>query len=207
MIGMMKTILGIKQDMTQIFDEESKAALPCTVIKVSNCVVAGLKTVEKDGYNAVVLGLGRKHNYTKSEQGKFSKLGYVPAHTREYRVDSLEGLEVGQKVDPSVMDLGLAVEVKGVSKGKGFQGVVKRHHFSGGPRTHGQSDRVRAPGSIGMRTTPGRVFKGKRMAGRMGGDMTLMNSKVLKADNENGLLVIKGSVPGGRNSILLISAK
>lgn len=193
--------------MTQIFDEESKKAVVCTVVKSVDCIVAGLKTKEVDGYNAVVFGLGRKHNTTKPEQGKFSTLGYVPMYLKEVRLDSLEGYEVGQKVSPSILESGNSIEVLGTSKGKGFQGVVKRWHFHGGARTHGQSDRMRAPGSIGARTTPGRVWKGKKMSGRMGNDTIIVKSKIVNTDDKNGYVVVKGSIPGARNSILLINSK
>jgi large subunit ribosomal protein L3 len=203
----MKTILGTKQEMTQVFDEESKNVIPCTIIKSADCIIADLKTIEKDGYNAVVLGIGRKNNKTKSEIGKFSKLGYVPNLLKEVRVDSVEGYEVGSKVLPSSLELGDEIVIQGVSKGKGFQGVVKRWHFKGGPKTHGQSDRQRAPGSIGQRSTPGRVYAGKKMPGRMGNDTVTLNSVVIRTDDKEGLISLKGSVPGGRNSIILIRTK
>ena len=199
---MKKAILGIKQDMTQVYDEESKKVIPCTILVAVDCVIAGVKTEEKDGYTAVVLGLGRKNKSTKSEAGKFSALGYTPRYVKEVRVDSLEGYEIGQKVDYSDIEVGTKVTAQGVTKGKGFQGVVKRYGFAGGPKTHGQSDRWRAPGSIGTMT--GNVVKGKKMPGRMGGDTHTANTEIVKVDVENGLVVVKGSVSGARNGLLLV---
>lgn len=199
---MKKAILGIKQDMTQIYDEESKAVIPCTILVASDCVVAGVKTKEKDGYTAVVLGLGRKNKATKSEVGKFSVLGYTPRYVKEVRVDSTEGYEIGQKIDYSDIEIGTKVTAQGITKGKGFQGVVKRYGFAGGPKTHGQSDRWRALGSIGTMT--GNVYKGRKMPGRMGNDTLTVNTEVVKVDTKNGLVVVKGSVPGARNGLLLV---
>lgn len=202
----MKAILGIKQDMTQIFDDESKKVVVCTAIKTASCVIAGFKT-ENDGYNSIVLGFGRKKNPTKPEIGKFQALGYVPMYLKEIRVDSIDGYKIRQPIKPSDFEQGSDIEIRGISKGKGFQGVVKRWHFHGGPKTHGQSDRQRAPGSIGMRTTPGRVFKGKKMPGRMGGDTVKINSTIVGNNDNDGYILVKGSVPGARTSILLISSK
>lgn len=204
---MLNAILGTKQDMTQLFDKEEKKILPCTIIKTSDCIVAGLKTLEKDGYSAVVLGLGRKRKPTKPEEMKYKELGYVPRFLKEVRVESLDDLTIGRKVLPDTIKGGEKVKITGVSKGKGFQGVVKRWGFKGGPKTHGQSDRWRAPGSIGAGTTPGRVWKGKKMPGRMGGQTISLNSEVVKADLENKLIAVKGAVPGGRHSLLLIIRK
>lgn len=204
---MLGVIIAEKQEMTQLFDSESKKAVPCTVLKVAKLVVVGLKTEEKDGYKAVVLGYGKKRNSTKPEQGIFKALGYVPAVVKEIRVGEMPEVSVGDEITVSDYELGENVRIQGVGKGKGFQGVVKRYHFKGGPVTHGQSDRTRAPGSIGMRSTPGRVFKGKRMPGRMGNETVSLESKIVKVDSENRLMVVKGAVPGGRNSVLVITKK
>ncbi len=159
----MKTIIGLKKNMSQIFKEDGNV-VPVTFVDVADIVVAHKKTVEKDGYSATVIGLGKKKNPSKAEVGKFKELGFVPMYAVEVELD--EELNIGDKVNVSMFETIKKVNVTGITKGKGFQGVVKRWGFKGGPRTHGQSDRQRHPGSIGMRTTPGRVFKGKKMAGR-----------------------------------------
>lgn len=204
---MVNVILGTKQEMTQLFDDEKKEVLPCTIIKAADCVLAGVKTEEKDGYTALVLGLGRKTKPTQPEKGKFKELGYVPRYLKEIRVNSLDGFKIGQTILPDSIKAGEKIKITGISKGKGFQGVVKRWGFAGGPKTHGQSDRWRAPGSIAAGTTPGRVWKGKKMPGRMGNQKVSLNSEIIKVDLENKLIVIKGAVPGGRHSILLITKK
>jgi len=202
---MIKGFLAKKQYMTQLFDEETREVIPCTILDLDGCVVAGFKTEEKDGYTAVMLGIGKKRKPTKPEIGKFKSLGYVPSKIREFRVNSTEGYEIGKKLDLSDLESGTAIKVRGISKGKGFAGVVKRWNFAGGPKTHGQSDRHRAPGSIGAGTTPGRVLKGKKMAGRMGNEKVMMKSKIVLVDMENGYIVVKGSVPGARNSLQIVT--
>jgi len=196
--------IGIKKEMTQVYDEEG-IDYPVTLLDVSGTVVAGMKTMEKDGYNAVILGTGTK-KANKAETTKFKELKFVPKNAIEFRVDKLpEGLAVGTVVELEV-EPKQKVNIVGTTKGKGFAGVVKRWGFKGGPKTHGQSDRHRAPGSIGSGTTPGRVYKGKKMGGRMGGErQTTENLKVVKLDKENGLLFVKGAVPGGKNAFVLIS--
>lgn len=202
----MKAILGIKKEMTQTFDEEGRV-VSCTVIDVKNVVVVGKKSVEKGGYDAVVLGKGKKKNTNKPEAGIYKKLGYTPSSVKEFRGDFLKELSEGDKVGADMFTVGEKVVISGISKGKGFQGVVRRWGFHGGPKTHGQSDKHRSPGSIGSGTTPGRVWKGKRMAGRQGNDkVTVKNLKVLKVIPEQGLICVKGSLPGGRNSLLLIKS-
>lgn len=204
---MVNAILGTKQDMTQLFDEEKKEVLPCSIIKTSDCIIAGVRTLEKDGYSAVILGLGRKNKPTRPEKMKYKELGYVPGFLKEVRVKSTDGIEIGKTVLPDTIGPGEKIKITGISKGKGFQGVVKRWGFAGGPKTHGQSDRWRAPGSIGAGTTPGRVWKGKKMPGRMGNESVSLNSEVIKVDSKNGILAVKGSIPGGRHSLLLITKK
>jgi large subunit ribosomal protein L3 len=205
----MKGILGKKVGMTQVFDERGEV-IPVTVIEAGPCFVAQIKTVERDGYTAVQLGFEEiKPARLTQPQLKHLQKSDLPAlrHLREIQVseEELTGLKDGQRVLVDVFAAGEFVDVTGTSKGRGFAGVVKRHGFSGGPKTHGQSDRTRTPGSIGACTTPGRVFKGKRMPGRMGGDrVTVQGLKVVLVDPERNLLLIRGAVPGAKNSLLLI---
>lgn len=201
----MKTIIGLKKNMSQIFKEDGNV-VPVTFVDVADIVVAHKKTVEKDGYSSTVIGLGKKKNPSKAEVGKFKELGYVPMYAVEVELD--EELNIGDKVNVSMFEQIKKVNVTGITKGKGFQGVVKRWGFKGGPRTHGQSDRMRHPGSIGMRTTPGRVFKGKKMGGRMGGDTkTVKNLRVVEIDQEHGLIALKGAVPGNKDSLVIIESQ
>ena len=205
----MKGILGKKVGMTQVFSERGEV-IPVTVIEAGPCFVAQIKTVERDGYTAVQLGFeeAKPNRLTQPELRHLQKSNLPPLrHLRELRVsvDELTDLEEGQEVTVDIFEKGEMVDVTGTSKGRGFAGVVKRHGFSGGPKTHGQSDRHRAPGSIGACTTPGRVFKGMRMAGRMGGErVTAQSLEVVLVDPERNLLAVKGSVPGAKNGLLLI---
>lgn len=201
-------IIGHKKEMTQIFSEDGKV-VPVTIVDVNNVYIAGIKTAEKDGYKCVVLGKDKKKNFTKAEAGKFKELGFVPKYVKENRLENDVTSEdkIGDEVKASIFELNQKVDVTGISKGKGFQGVVKRWGFAGGPKTHGQSDRHRAPGSIGSGTTPGRVYKGKKMGGRMGGDQkTVQNLKIALIDDENGLIAIKGAIPGNKGSLVIIKA-
>jgi len=207
----MKSIVGKKVGMTQIFDEQGEV-IPVTVIEAGPCFVAQIKTVERDGYTAVQLGFEdtKPKHLTKPQLQHLQKSNLSALrHLREFRMnpDDIARLELeeGQKVTVDVFAAGEHVDVIGTTKGKGFAGVVKRYGFSGGPKTHGQSDRLRAPGSIGACTTPGRVFKGKRMPGRMGGDrVTAQALKVVLVDPERNLLVVQGAVPGAKNGLLMI---
>ena len=200
---MTEGIIGKKLGMTQVFREDGKAEA-VTAIEAGPCTVAQVKTVAKEGYNAAQLGFGDAKRLKSSRRGRAQESAQFK-YLREFRVDDIEAIEAGQKVDVSLFKAGDLVDVTGVSKGKGFAGTVKRHHFAGGPKTHGQSDRHRAPGSIGATTTPGRVFKGMRMAGHMGSKrVTVCNLEVYKADPARNLLLIKGAVPGMRNGLLLI---
>jgi len=191
-----------------MFDETGNI-IPCTVIEAGPCFVAQIKTKERDGYNAVQLGFEvRKDRLVrKPARGHFAKAKVKPLRLlREFRGNDTPELQPGQeiKVD-KVFAKGDLVSVVGTSKGRGFQGVVKRHHFGGGFRTHGQSDRERAPGSIGSSSFPSRVFKGMRMAGRMGGDrVTVRNLKVVGVIADSNLLLVEGSVPGAINGYLEI---
>jgi large subunit ribosomal protein L3 len=203
----MKGLLGKKLGMTQIFDDRGEV-IPVTVIEAGPCYITQKKTLENDGYTAVQLGFEevKPVRVNKPEQGHLAK-NHLPSlrYLREFRVDDHSDLSEGQKLDASVFEVGDLVDVIGVSKGKGFAGVVKRHGFSGGPRTHGQSDRLRAPGAIGAGSTPGRIIKGLRMAGRMGNDrVTVQNLEIALVDPERNLLAVKGAVPGARDGLLVI---
>lgn len=204
----MTGLLGKKLGMTSIFDETGQV-IPCTVIEAGPCFVTQIKTKERDGYEAVQIGFEQKREktVTKPLAGHFAKANAKPARiVREFRGNGTAELQPGQeiKVD-TVFAKGDTVSVIGTSKGRGFQGVVKRHHFGGGFRTHGQSDRERAPGSVGSSSYPSRVFKGQRMAGRMGGDrVTVRNLKVVGIIPDSNLLLVKGSVPGAINGYVEI---
>ncbi len=204
----MTGLLGKKIGMTSIFDETGQV-IPCTVIEAGPCFVTQIKTKERDGYEAVQLGFEEKKErlLNKPLKGHFAKAKATPTRLlREFRGNVLPEVQPGQeiKVD-KVFAKGDVVSVIGTSKGRGFQGVVKRHHFGGGFRTHGQSDRERAPGSIGSSSSPSRVFKGLRMAGRMGGEqVTVHNLKVVGVIPDSNLLLLKGSVPGAVNGYLEI---
>ena len=191
----MKAILGIKKGMTRIF--EGDKAVPVTVVDVNGCKIA---KVDKD---EIVLGLGSKKKATKAELGKYKDLGFLPMHKWVIKGELPEGLKVGSDVVAETFNKGDIVTVSGISKGKGFAGVVKRHGFKGGPRTHGQSDRLRAPGSIGAGTDPGRVWKGTRMAGRMGSDTVKIKNKRV-VDIKDTYLLISGPLPGSNGDLVKI---
>lgn len=204
----MSGILGKKIGMTSLFDDNGQA-VPCTVIEAGPCYVTHVKTKERDGYDAVQLGFdeGKERLTNKPLRGHFARAGVkVMRLLREFRNFNGTDLKPGAEVRVDLFHQGDVVSVTGKSKGRGFQGVVKRHHFGGvGMTTHGQSDRVRAPGSIGSSSFPSRVFKGMRMAGRMGHDrVTVKNLRVIKVVPESNLLIVKGSVPGAINSYLEI---
>lgn len=194
---MINAILGKKLEMSQKFREDGQC-LPINRIQAGPCIVAGIKTQEKDGYKAIVLSFGKKGNKK-------------PPFLREIRIDDNQkegndSLKIGDLVNLSdIFKVGDLVDVTGISKGKGFAGVVKRWSFAGGPATHGQSDRERAPGSIGSTTTPGRVLKGKKMAGRLGGErVTVENLEVVGLEPEKNILEVRGAVPGNRGGLLII---
>lgn len=190
----MKIVLGIKKGMTRVFKGEK--SVPVTVVDIADCVVA-----YKDA-KGIEIGLGKQKRSNSALKGKYSTLGYVPAF-REYFIGDWSDLNVGDAVKPEDFASGLKVSVKGVSKGKGFAGVIKRWGFSGGPKTHGQSDKWRSPGSIGAGTTPGRVQKGLKMSGRMGGDqVTLRNREVV--DVVDNYLLISGPIPGSAGKLVTI---
>jgi large subunit ribosomal protein L3 len=166
--------------------------------------VTQVKTKERDGYEAVQLGFGTKKRLNEPEKGHLKNLGNL-RYLREFKADSLDGIEVGQRIGVELFQPGDRVDVTGISKGRGFAGGVKRHGFHGGPKTHGQSDRHRAPGSIGSGTTPGRVLKGQKMAGHMGDERTTTrNLEVIEANPARGILIIKGPVPGAKDGLVRI---
>ena len=196
-------IIGKKLGMTQVYGDDGKVHA-ITAIAAGPCTVTQVKTTESDGYTAAQVGYGEK-GQPKSSKKKRAKEKVKYSYLREFRVDNIGDMEAGQKIDVSLFKTGDLVNVTGISKGKGFAGTVKRHHFAGGPKTHGQSDRHRAPGSIGAGSTPGRVFKGMRMPGHMGNKQsTVVNLEVFQADPERNVLLLKGAVPGAKNTLLLI---
>jgi large subunit ribosomal protein L3 len=193
--------------MTQVFNERGEA-VPVTVIEAGPCYVTQVKTSERDGYRAVQLGFEevKPRRLSGGEQGHLARSG-LPAlrYLREFSLREDEDAEEGQRILVDVFEVGDRVDVVGTSKGRGFAGVVKRYGFGGGPKTHGQSDRLRAPGSIGATSTPGRVWKGKRMPGRMGGErVSAQNLCVELVDSERNLLAVRGSVPGANGRLVMV---
>lgn len=203
----MSAILGRKVGITSIFNERGEF-VPCTVIEAGPCPVTQVKTKDSDGYDAVQIGFGdiAERKVNRPQAGHFAKAGTAATrHLKEFR--QLAGkVQLGDTITVDTFAIGDKIKVSSTSKGKGFQGVVRRHHFSGvGMTSHGQSDRVRAPGSIGGSSYPSRVFPGQRMAGRMGGDrITVRNLTVLRVMPEQNLLLVKGSIPGAPNAIVEI---
>ncbi|WP_185873574.1 50S ribosomal protein L3 [Blattabacterium cuenoti] len=210
----MKTIglIGKNVGMTNI-SLDNGMNVSCTIINVNTCYIIQIKTIKNDGYSSIQIGSGEKNikNFNKSLLGHFKKSGVSPKKKLlEIKGDFDENsYKIGQLINVSIFNVGDTVNVTGISKGKGFQGVVKRHKFSGvGERSHGQHNRLRSAGSIGAGSTPSKVFKGKKMAGRMGNNkVTIKNLKILKIDIDRNLLIIKGSVPGNKNSFLMIKKK
>ncbi len=203
---MVPTILGRKLGMTQVWTEDDRL-IPVTVIEAGPCVVSQIKTVKKDGYGAAQIAFGdiKESKVNKPMKGHFDKAGVDPKrHLAEIRLDEGDKIKLGQMLTVEMFEAGQDVHVTGVSKGKGFQGVMKRHNFSGGPGGHG-SHFHRAPGSIGMCATPARVLRGSRMAGHMGSEtVTVRNLEIMKVDSEQNLLIVKGAVPGGKGALLTV---
>jgi large subunit ribosomal protein L3 len=198
---MLQGFLGTKIGMTQIFREDGKV-VPVTVIQAGPCVVTQVKTMETDGYEAVQLGFGDVKRRNKPQAGhlKNSKLS---RYLREVTTDDTNEFTVGQSIGVDIFEAGEKVDVIGTSKGRGFAGVMKRWNFGGGPQTHGQSDRSRAPGSIGGGTTPGKVYKGMKMGGHMGNRrITVKGLEIIEIDTERNLLMVKGGIPGAPNSLV-----
>ncbi len=200
-------IIGKKIGMTQLF-EDSGEAVAVTVIQAGPSVITQIKSADKDGYSAIQLGLivdeTKKCRLNSPQKGHLRGIERV-SHLREFRTYDTESVKRGDKVDVSALKRGDTVTITGISKGKGFAGVVKRHGFAGGPKSHGQTDRHRAPGSIGATTYPGRVFKGKRMAGHMGNaKVKARNLEVVQTNPERNLLLVKGAVPGANGGLLIV---
>jgi large subunit ribosomal protein L3 len=205
---MMKAILGQKLGMTQIFDDEARA-IPVTVVKAGPVHVVQIKTMENDGYNAIQISYGemKQSQANKPISGHYAKAGVAPSrHLVEVKVDDPSDYEVGQEIKvEELFEVGTKADVAGVSKGKGFAGVMKRHNFKGQSASHGVHKTHRAPGAIGACATPARVFKGMKMAGRMGGEkVTTLNLEVAAVDVERGLLLLNGAVPGPKGSVVLV---
>ena len=204
----MKGIIGKKVGMTQIFDDIGNV-IPVTVIEAGPCYVTQVRTAERDGYTAVQLGFGQ----TKPQRLTRGQLGHLqrnnlPAlrYLREFRIRNGDvDVEEGQEINADIFTVGDRVDVIGKSKGRGFAGTVKRHHFRGGPKTHGQSDRLRAPGSAGAGSTPGRVPKGRRSPGHMGSErVTIENLEVVVVDSDKNLIAVRGSIPGAQGGIVIL---
>ena len=202
-----KGLLGKKLGMTQVWDANNKL-VPVTVVEITPNVVTQLRTQELDGYTAVQIAYGQidPRKVTKPLTGHFDKAGVTPRrHLTELRTDDISGYTLGQELTVDIFEPGKKVDVMGVSKGKGFAGVMKRHNFKGVSSSHGSHRNHRKPGSIGASSTPSRVFKGMRMAGRMGGDrVTVLNLIVHSVDLEKGILLVKGAVPGARGRIVFV---
>jgi len=203
----MKALLGTKIGMTQIISE-SGVAIPVTLIQAGPLTVTQVKSVESDGYNAVQVAYGEGKNLSKAVAGHVKSAKVSPKHIREFRVDTLpEGMKVGDTIDVTEFALGDIVDATGTSKGKGFAGTVKRHNFNTSKKTHGGNGNVRKPGSIGS-MYPQKVFKGKRMAGRMGADrVTVKNLEVAYVDAASNLIGLKGAVPGPKKGLIVIGGK
>ena len=211
----MKGLLGIKLGMSQVFDEAG-VVTPVTIIQAGPCYVTQVKTEETDGYTAVQVGFQetKERRLTRGQLGHLGRLSKgkrkdesIPPvrHLREFRTKKAADYEVGQELTVEQFEMGDRVDVVGKTKGRGFTGVVKRYGFGGGPKTHGQSDRQRAPGSIGATSGTGHVFKGKKMAGRSGNERhTSQNLQVVRIDSDNNLIAVKGSVPGAKGSLVVI---
>ena len=204
---MQKGIIGKKIGMTQIFDETGKV-IPVTVLEAGPCVVSQKKTVENDGYAAIQVGFGdlKAHRVNKPMKGHFAKGNVAPKRTlREFRLENTDNYNVGDLIKADIFAVGEKVDVTGTSKGKGYAGAMKRHGFAGQGAGHGNQAAHRRVGGIGAAATPGRIFKGKRMAGRMGNDrVTTQNLKIQKVDADANLLLIKGAVPGARGGLLVV---
>jgi large subunit ribosomal protein L3 len=204
----MSGLIGKKLGMTRIFDDKGND-VQVSVIQTGPCFVTEIRTKDRHGYDALQLGFEEKRDKSvrQPERGHFKKSGVKPMrYLREFRTFDVSQFKLGQEIKADIFQVGEEVKVSGISKGKGFQGVVKRHHFGGGPVTHGESDRTRAPGSVGGSSYPSRVFKGLRMAGQMGNArVTVRNLKVVRVDAENNIVMVRGAVPGARNGMVMIS--
>jgi large subunit ribosomal protein L3 len=208
---MIQALLGRKLGMTRLFDENG-VVTASTLIEAGPCFITHLRTPESDGYTAVQLGFGSKPRPTKPQKGQLKRANLPDRQgleaMREVPADTVDDLELGARIDASMFAQGEIVDVIGTSKGKGFAGVMKRHNFRGGPKTHGQSDRWRHPGSIGSGTTPGRTFKNMRMAGHLGdARVTVKNLRILSVDPERNLVALRGAIPGPKGGLVMIRKK
>ncbi|MGI9145921.1 MAG: 50S ribosomal protein L3 [Chloroflexota bacterium] len=208
---MIQALLGRKLGMTRLFDENG-VVTASTLVEAGPCFVTQLRSQAVDGYTAVQLGFGDTRRQTKPQKGHLKKAGLPErqglSQLREVPADSLDDLELGARVDASIFEQGEIVDVIGSSKGKGFAGVMKRHNFRGGPKTHGQSDRWRHSGSVGSGTTPGRTFKGMRMGGHLGdARITVKNLRILSVDPERNLVALRGAIPGPKGGLIMIRKK
>ncbi len=200
---MIRGMLGKKIGMTQVFSENG-TVIAVTAIEAGPCTIAQVKTRIKDGYDAVQLGFGEAKRHNSPQKGHLRAVGMLK-YLREFAADDASTHQIGEKVDAGIFKAGDFVDVTGISKGKGFAGVVKRHGFRGGPKTHGQSDRHRAPGSVGSTTSPARVLKGTRMAGHMGNQqVTAKRLQVVEVDPARNLVLVKGAVPGANRGLVLV---
>lgn len=203
------SLMGTKIGMTQIFNNQG-SAIPVTVLQLGPCFITQIKTIKSDGYNAIQIGYLEvpTKNLSKAELGHLKKTQITALrHLKEYKVDSCDGFKLGQKINVNELKIGDLINISGKSIGKGFAGYQKRHHFSRGPMSHGSKNH-RQPGSIGAGTTPGRVFPGKKMAGRMGGNkVTVKNLQIIDIHAEQNLIIVKGSIPGKPGSIISIKRK
>jgi large subunit ribosomal protein L3 len=204
----MSGLIGKKLGMTRIFDEKGND-VQVSVIQTGPCFVTEIRTKDQHGYDALQLGFEEKRDKSvkQPERGHFKKSGVKPMrYLREFRTFDVSQFKLGDVIKADIFQVGEEVKVIGISKGKGFQGAMKRHHFGGGPVSHGQSDRRRAPGSVGGSSYPSRVFKGTRMAGQMGNvRVTVRNLKVVRVDAENNIVMVRGGIPGASNGMVLIS--
>ncbi len=201
---MAEGLLGRKRGMTQIFSDKGQV-IPVTVLEVGPCYVTQIKTPDTDGYSSIQIGFEETRRLNKPERGHLKSLPSLK-HLREVRTTQIADYKIGQKLNAALFSVGDRVDVTGTSKGKGTAGVVKRHHFHGGPKTHGQSDRWRRPGSSSATTTPGRVLKGTRRAGHMGAvRVTASNLEVIQVDPERNLVAVRGAVPGPKSGLIFVS--
>jgi large subunit ribosomal protein L3 len=200
---MAEGLMGRKRGMTQIFTEKGQV-VPVTILEVGPCYVTQIHNEEKSGYSAIQLGFEETRKLNKAERGHLKNMPSLK-HLREVRTTQVDQFKVGQKLNASLFAVGDRVDVVGTSKGKGTAGPVKKYHFRGGPKTHGQSDRTRRPGSSSATTTPGRVLKGTRRAGQMGNvRVTIANLDVVQVDPERNLVAVRGAVPGSKNGLIFV---
>ena len=202
---MINGLIGKKLKMTTSYDDENGLAIPTTIIKLGPCKVTQVKTAKRDGYESVQIGFDEKKILNSPQIGHQKRSNTSYKILKEVSSSSADAVEVGQSFDCSIFEVGETVSIQGISKGKGFAGTVKRYNFKGGPKTHGQSDRHRAPGSIGAGSSPGRVWKGTKMSGHMGSEkVTQRGLKITKIDKENNLIEVKGSVPGANTNTVIV---